>query len=75
MEEFELRQREFQEEVKTIANRLQAYALELQETAKENVVDYSNWEYVFLMPDSLRHIAIELEYFLKENKFDNYPFR
>lgn len=75
MEEFELRQREFQEKVGDIANILQAYASEPQETAKENVIDYSNWEYIFLMPDTLRHVARKLECFLKENRFDNYPFR
>ena len=74
MEEFELKQRLFQKEVKVIAERLQAYASELQEIANVNVLDYSDWEATFLMPDSLRYAANDLETFLKVAKFDKYPF-
>lgn len=74
MEEFEIRQKEFQEKIGNIANLLQAYTRELQEIAKENVLDYGDWQAAFFMPDTLRHVARELDCFLKENKFDNYPF-
>ena len=74
MEEFEIKQKEFQEKVGDIANHLQVYARELQEIAKDNVIDYGDWQATFFMPDTLRHMARELEVFLKENGFDNYPF-